>query len=293
MSGPPQNESTPKDSSQNGSEASNLADSLRRSVSRPFDSAMAAGNGPFGDRELFRFDDTRTRTSVLVHLAVLLIVAILAANVLVSFGTNALANWGITEDTTPVLFTASTSAFQFVGFLVVACWYLLWQSEKLVGLRVPTRSDVFAIVGGFVLIVGVMLSLEFLLEILGYQTAENVTIQRGRDHPELFLLLIPMQFLFTGPAEELLFRGVVQGLLRRAYGVLPGVIFAAIVFSLFHIPALVGGEGVVAVLSILFVSGALLGLLYEYTGNILVPIVVHAAWNALVFGYQYLQVVGI
>jgi len=262
------------------------------SFSDAFTANINGGEGRFGGRPLVTYGDTDSRFAAVFHAALVLFGALVAANIFIVLGTSLLAGSGFTEASTPILFDVSTSALQFLAFIGVSIWYLLWRADGLVGLRLPTRSDLLLIVGGTVLLIAVMLSLEFVMDLLGFETAENVTVERGQANPELFLVLIPMQFLFTGPAEELLFRGVIQGLFRRAYGIMPGILIAGAIFSLFHIPALAGGEGVAAVLVILFISGSLLGLLYEYSGNIIVPIIAHAIWNALVFANQYFQAVG-
>jgi len=131
-----------------------------------------------------------------------------------------------------------------------------------------------------------------IISLLGLETAENVAVSRGQENPELFLVFLPIQFLLTAPAEEVLFRGVIQGLFRRAYGVLPGIVLASLLFGLVHYPALAGSDGILTVIALLVATGALLGTLYEYTGNLLVPIVVHAVWNVFVFGNEYLSAVG-
>jgi len=38
--------------------------------------------------------------------------------------------------------------------------------------------------------------------------------------------------------------------------------------------------------------GVLLGALYEYSGSLLVPVLVHASWNAVVFGSEYVEAAG-
>lgn len=199
----------------------------------------------------------------------------------------------ITEANDPAIFFGAQTALNFVGFLVVGIGYLAWRRDpSLVGIRRPTRRDLALLVGGFLALVTVMLGFETLFELFGVEMAENDAIARGRNNPELFLLFIPIQFLLTGPGEELIFRGLIQGLLRQAYGVLPAILVASIVFALFHIPALGTGSEAVPTLVIIFASGALLGALYEYSGNLLVPVVVHASWNALVFASLYVSTVG-
>lgn len=200
---------------------------------------------------------------------------------------------GITESETPVAYIATQYGLVFTGYLLVGLGYLAWRGiPELVGIRNPTLQDLTVIVAGFLAFVLLMFTVESAIDLLGVQTAENEAIEQGSEHPELFLALIPIQFLFTGPAEELIFRGVFQGLLRRTGGVLLGLLGSSLIFALFHIPALSGSETIplIATLSILFISGLFMAGLYEYTGTLVVPIIVHALWNSLLFGMQYSEV---
>jgi membrane protease YdiL (CAAX protease family) len=43
---------------------------------------------------------------------------------------------------------------------------------------------------------------------------------------------------------------------------------------------------------VLFLLGSLLGAAYEYAGNLLVPIIAHGIYNAIVFGSNYLEAIG-
>jgi membrane protease YdiL (CAAX protease family) len=244
------------------------------------------------DTPLFRFGEQRDRVTALVHTLVVLLVALVGASLLVVGATSLLEAAGYTEEGAPVVTAASSTAMQFVGFLVVGVTYLSWRNDdSLVTAYRPSRTELGWIVLGTIALAGAIEGVGALAQYLGYETAENVAVEQGREHPEYFLVLLPIQFLLTAPAEELLFRGVIQGLFRRAYGIVPGIVFASIVFGLLHYSALAGEEGAFVVITILSLSGVLLGVLYEYTGNLLVPVVVHAFWNALVFGTQYLRVV--
>lgn len=246
---------------------------------------------PF-DQPLVRSGSRTDRSESFVHTAVVLVGALVVANLLVVIGDDLLSIAGISEAGDPVAWWAARLSLNFVGLIAVALAYLHWQEEPIVGLSRPDRRDLGLIAGGFVLFVAVMLALEFAVNLLGLEIAENVAIERGRAHPELFLVMIPLQVIFTAPAEELLFRGVIQGLYRRAYGIVPGILFASIIFALFHLPALVGSTGLVPVLTILLVSGLFLGAIYEYAENLLVPMAIHAGWNVFVFGTEYLGTVG-
>jgi membrane protease YdiL (CAAX protease family) len=262
------------------------------------DDAVADSEGdrrwftPQESEPLFQIGDLEARTEGVVHVVIVALTALLVPGLALLAVLEPLAAVDVTEESTPVLFTGIQTVLNFIALGAVAVAYLYWRRDhSLVGLRRPTRRDAAIIVVGFVGFVGVMVALEALINLLGLELAENVAIAEGESNPEVFLLFIPLQFLFVAPAEELLFRGVMQGLLRRAYGIVPGIVLAGLVFAAFHVPALVGTTGLLPTLAILFTTGSLLGALYEYTGTLAVPIVVHALWNALAFGFQYVQAV--
>lgn len=249
--------------------------------------------GEFTRSELIKRADWGTRTRCVGLAILVLLCAVVLGGVFVALGTALFEAVSITEPENPVVYHASTTVLNFVGFVAAGGAYLAYRGDwSLVTVRSPTRRDAIWTAAGTVLFFIVMALGSAVISILDLETAENVAIQRGQENPELFLLFLPIQFLVTAPAEEFLFRGVIQGLFRRAYGILPGVILAAVLFGLIHYPALAGTSGVVPVMTMLIATGALLGFLYEYTGNLFVPIVIHAIWNVFVFGNEYLSAVG-
>jgi membrane protease YdiL (CAAX protease family) len=84
--------------------------------------------------------------------------------------------------------------------------------------------------------------------------------------------------LAAAVGEELLFRAVIQGAAGRALGSAAGVAVASAVFGAAH--AVTGAYAIIAA-----VVGAYLGGILLMTGNLLAPIVTHAAydWIALVY----------
>lgn len=89
-----------------------------------------------------------------------------------------------------------------------------------------------------------------------------------------FALVVVLGGLFVPFAEELLFRGVLYGWLRR-WGVVLATVVSALVFGLFHVaPLIVIGAAVI---------GALNAVLYEKSGSIWPAVVAHAANNVLLF----------
>ena len=78
--------------------------------------------------------------------------------------------------------------------------------------------------------------------------------------------------LLAGFGEELLFRGVLQNLLAGAMPIELAILFAGIAFGLAHYV-----NGVYFVVATLV--GIYLGLLYHWTGNLLIACLVHALYD--------------
>ena len=97
-------------------------------------------------------------------------------------------------------------------------------------------------------------------------------------------------YLFTGPVEELAFRGYLQNKLTALLGgfdrlrLAAGILAAAVGFSVIHLPALVVVRGLavptaVGSLVLLAVSGASLGAVYALTRNLYVVVLLHGFGN--------------
>jgi hypothetical protein len=113
----------------------------------------------------------------------------------------------------------------------------------------------------------------------------------GFQNPEVLLLLVPASFLLIGPGEELLFRGVVQGRIREAFGPVPGIALASAIFAAIHYFALTGGAGGrLVTIGILFLPSVVFGAAYELTDNLVVPSLIHGAYNATLFTVLYASI---
>lgn len=210
---------------------------------------------------------------------------------LASLGLAALTAVGYTVESAPVV----TLGLQYVllasGFLLVVVGYVTSQDRAdLLSYRLPTRTDVLWIVGGFLALVVVSAALDQVITALGLETAQNQVIAQGRDRPVLFLVMLPITLLVVAPGEELVFRGVVQGQFRRAYGAVPAVVIASILFGVSHTAAL-SGPGKLTYLAVATILGLILGAVYERTENIVVPILIHAAWNSTLYLGEWLRIV--
>jgi membrane protease YdiL (CAAX protease family) len=96
---------------------------------------------------------------------------------------------------------------------------------------------------------------------------------RGRGVPAVLLVSA-----LAGVGEELLFRGVIQAGLSASFGPWPGLLMAAVLFGLMH--ALSRAYFVLATL-----MGVYLGVLYQATGSLLIPAIVHGLYDAVAIGY--------
>jgi len=198
---------------------------------------------------------------------------------------------------TPAGLYAAVNAVSFVGFILAGVAYLqLRDDQSLVYLRTPQLSDLgWALVGvagifAGSLVMGVVIDLlRTLAETLfgvAVESGQNSIITEGRKKPAIFLFMVPVSVLFVGPAEELVFRGVVQGLFRRAFGVVPAVVLASLTFGLGHYLAISSGSAWTYILTA-SALGLVLGAVYEYTESIAVPALAHGLWNGGLFVVNY------
>jgi membrane protease YdiL (CAAX protease family) len=195
---------------------------------------------------------------------------------------------------TPEVIVASAVATQ-VGFLLVAGVYA-WRTGLTIPVRVPTtRRELVWIGGGTVLALVLASGGLAALQFLG--VTEGLTSAIGdvaAFDPTVLLVLAVLSVLLVAPAEELLFRGVIQGRLRRAFGPAAAIVGATVLFAAIHASNYPGSPvvAIVAVLGVLAVAATVFGAAYERTGNLAVPIAIHALYNTVLFGSSYLVIVG-
>ncbi len=211
----------------------------------------------------------------------------------------------IEESQDPIgLALLGTALGQLVGFAGLGLWYLRrrgfsWdQIKSYLGVRFPTLKEVGIIIGAWILIlilsiiVGLFL-MEFLPEVIGTDSpepADDPITDMIVDDPAIVPLLMLFMFLVVGPAEELLFRGVIQARLRERFAAGPAILLATLIFTLVHVITYIGAPAQVAVtLLILFVTAIVLGAVYEYTKNIVVVSLLHGLHNSMVILFTYAE----
>lgn len=173
-----------------------------------------------------------------------------------------------------------------VGFAAFGAGYLLWRGdrERFVRLRRPTLEDL-AWVAGLPVAFGLLgLVLEPALAAVGLPHPTPGGGHEGialASRPDLWPVAFVGLYLFAAPAEELVFRGIVQGRLRGTFDTAGVVLGGGLAFGLLHFLAGLptAGVGVAGALYWgieTFFVGILWGIAYERTGNLAVTAVNHA-----------------
>ena len=186
---------------------------------------------------------------------------------------------------------------QYVAFGGLAIAYLAWRGfdrEGIVsylGVRVPSLKEVGIVLGGWVVILILILAVSTVVQALGTETASNQSAELAMGNPAIIPLFIAASFLVIGPCEEILYRGVVQGRLRESLPAAPSIALSAAIFAAIHVMALTGGLSArLTTIGILFVPSLVFGAVYEYTENLVVPALLHGLHNAVLFTALYVAV---
>jgi membrane protease YdiL (CAAX protease family) len=186
----------------------------------------------------------------------------------------------------------STVMLQGVTFGLLAIGYLKLSGLgfDFLALRRPTIRDAGWIVGGLFIFFILYVGMNLIISTLSVPVAENRVAQIGGQNPDVLLLLVPFSLLLIGPGEELLFRGLIQGTLRRAFQPISSIFLSSAIFAVSHATAL-SGDGQLTYMAIVFVLALVLGATYEYAENLVIPAVIHGIYNAALFSALYIQII--
>lgn len=237
--------------------------------------------------------DSTTGTEKLKVVAVAFCVAITGFVVGLIVSVALMIGWVLLgfELTTAAVLVLGLVGLQGIGFPLVAYGYIRVKglSMDFVPASIPLLRDIGYIIGGY--IGAFVLALAAILIVLNIFTTEPASNQAAKAAAKsgILLWMIPLSLLLIGPGEELLFRGIIQGSLRRYFSAASAIILATAMFAPAHILSLSGGLMAVALtISILSVPSLVFGFVYERTRNIVVPALCHGLYNATIFGIQAL-----
>ncbi|MGQ3411438.1 lysostaphin resistance A-like protein [Natrinema sp. LN54] len=187
--------------------------------------------------------------------------------------------------------TVFTQVCMAIGTMLVAGAYLSVTDRDLsfIDVHRPTLRDIGWMIGGLVVLFGALFLISFVMESTGVESADHSTTQRAQESPDLMLVLVPLAILIIGPFEELLYRNVIQKSLYDTFSRPGAVAVASVIFAAVHVLAYAtaGLGAVIASLGTIFGLAIVLGTIYERTDNLLVPALIHGAYNAILFANLY------
>jgi membrane protease YdiL (CAAX protease family) len=196
--------------------------------------------------------------------------------------------FGITSTAVLVLGTIP----QQLLFAGVGALYARLRLDSL-PIRRPDRGELKFAAGMTVVAVVLATVLSYALTLTNIEPVESVIGEVAQANPTVLLVLAVLSIFLVAPAEELLFRGAIQGRLRTAFGPVATIVLASLLFASPHVFNYLGNPlAIAATTGVIFVTGSILGIAYERTGNLAVPILIHAAYNTTLFGIAYIQLVG-
>lgn len=173
-------------------------------------------------------------------------------------------------------------ASQVAGLLAVL---LLLRRRRVVlgdvvGSLRPTGRRVAVGVGlGIAALIGSSLLVSLLVALTGSEaTAEQVLTQDLTGTPAELLLVVAAAVVMAPLAEELLFRGLLHRALRRRLAIAPATLLSSILFAVVHLDVATSQPLALAGLTLV---GAVLAVAAERTGGLLVPVIIHATYNAV------------
>lgn len=201
----------------------------------------------------------------------------------VSLGVAMLAAAGIkhlfhlSEARMNIVLVASQFASYGVSF---TCLKLMFQAEYGEPLLKSLRWLTSRISPGALMSIG--LGQAFVIAIIGsfmhVPQTENPMTRLMSDRPTSIVIAI-LGVTLAPVAEELAFRGLLQPLLVRAIGVIPGILATAILFGSVHLGQYESWQSVVLVA----LAGAGFGAMRHWTGSTQASAFMHAGYNSALF----------
>ncbi|PSQ30567.1 hypothetical protein BRD16_04870 [Halobacteriales archaeon SW_6_65_46] len=180
----------------------------------------------------------------------------------------------------------------FGGYVTAAGLYIRLSKRgvQFLDIERPTRTEVVVALATFGAILIVQLIGTGLTPSGGTALGTNMNVESVM----LLLAIIVSGAFFIPVAEELLFRNILQKILSKNISAQIAIVSVSLVFMLLHIgnysltTPVQAGIG----LSSVFVQSIVLGLAYERTENILVPISAHAIYNLIAYSTLTASLVG-
>jgi len=189
-------------------------------------------------------------------------------------------------------FGLATVVGQYVAFIGFGIWYLQRRGydrgriRSYFGLRFPSLKELGMVILGWVVILFLVAIVGAIVQTFLPEPAQNegtTMLAEYTGNTAIYVGAVVFMFLVVGPSEEILYRGVVQNRLRERLPAVPAILLASLIFASVHVVALAGDPLAMATtVGVLFVPAIVLGAVYEYTGNIVVPALLHGLHNSII-----------
>lgn len=188
-----------------------------------------------------------------------------------------------------VALVAAESIVMGIGTAIVAIvsFRFDWVQKRVVGFSLPTGRQLLVGAGSVVALVALAMGLSALAEYVGVPASEHALFDE--DAPATYYAgLMAVSILVIGPVEELLFRGLIQNYVRPAFGSAGAVVYTSVLFALPHLQAYFAEElpTVLVSLGLVFALSLVLGAIYERYRNVVLVMLVHGFYNAVLFGFE-------
>lgn len=173
-----------------------------------------------------------------------------------------------------------------IGFLA-AGWLYVRRYSVPIPIKRPGRRDVGYALGGAIAALVFATGASGVLTWFGL-TPGAVLEEVITQNPIVSLWLAVLSIVVVAPVEEYLFRGVIQGRLRRAFSAPTAIVLASVLFGSLHFGNYVGSLSTVVGWSLLIAGvGVIFGSIYERTNTLIVPVIAHALYNTVLFTVGY------
>jgi membrane protease YdiL (CAAX protease family) len=151
-----------------------------------------------------------------------------------------------------------------------------WSSVGLKGFK--TFQGVRYIVGYYLILLGLLIVMAIIASSLGLQASPPPNNESGGTGMlkvmGSFWLTFVLVVIIAPIIEEIVFRGVLFPAIKRRFGLVAGILFSSLVFTLVHIDPI----QMISVLPL----GIYLAVMYHRTGSIYPGMILHATWNLIV-----------
>jgi uncharacterized protein len=166
-----------------------------------------------------------------------------------------------------------------LGPILLSLWFRGFRLGSVFGWdRMPVRRSLLLGIALLVSALPMVFVVDYIASILlkvntTTDTQEVIRIFENSSTVAQRVPIILLAVVIAPVAEELAFRGYLYGVIKRYFGAVPALILSGILFALIHLnlPSFFP----------LLVLASVFALAYELSGSLLVPMTMHALFNAL------------